>query len=70
MSLTNSEENRIKNIETSLAELDPLVRGSASETMLNELLTLSNDQIRKLETRVTNLTALVNELIALAKNLQ
>lgn len=67
MTLSRAEEIRIQNIETQLLELQTLIRGAASKEMLNRLLTLCNDQIKKDNERVIELTSLVDILIEKAK---
>ena len=51
MSLTAAEEMRIQEIETLLNQLKTLVTGAASKNMLNRLLVLCNEQVRRITER-------------------
>jgi hypothetical protein len=70
MSLTYDEEQRIKNIEQTAQKLSNLMTGAASKNMLNRLLTLCNEENRRLSQKLTEAEAKLDTLITLARKLQ
>lgn len=70
MSLTYEEELRIRNIEKTAQKLLNLLTGAASKNMLNRLLTLCNEELRRLESKNTELQTKLDTLIGLARKLQ
>lgn len=70
MSLTYGEEQRIQNIEKTTQKLLDLLDGASSKNMLNRLLTLCNEENRRLSTKITDLETKLTTLIALARKLQ
>jgi hypothetical protein len=70
MTLTYSEEQRIKNIEQTTQSLSNLLSGAASKNMLNRLLTLCNEEVRRLSDKATELETKIDELVVLARKLQ
>lgn len=70
MSLTYDEEQRIQNIEQTAQKLSNLMTGAASKNMLNRLLTLCNEENRRLSQKLTEVEAKLDTLITLARKLQ
>lgn len=70
MALTRSEAERLKNAEETIQELKTLIDGAASRNMLNKLKMLSNEQLRRVELRLTQIETDLETLIALAQKLQ
>ena len=70
MTLTYNEEQRILNIESKLNMISDLLTNAASKNMLNKLLTLSNNDIAKANSRLADLEERVEVLVALAQKLQ
>jgi len=70
MSLTYDEEQRIQNIEKTAQKLSNLIDGAASKNMLNRLLTLCNEENRRLSDKLTAVETELNTLISLVRKLQ
>jgi len=70
MTLTYSEEVRLKNAEETTAELKTLVNGAGSKTQLNQIRNLCNEQLRRIEARLDTIESDVSELLTLAQSLQ
>lgn len=70
MTLTFSEEQRLTNAEETAQQLSHLIEGAGSKNQLNRLLVLCNEEVRKLNARVTTLETQVQELLVLARKLQ
>jgi hypothetical protein len=70
MALTGTEKQRLQNAEETIQELKTLIDGTASKNMFNQLKMLSNEQLRRVELRLTTAEAKLDELIALARKLQ
>jgi len=70
MALTLDEETRLQNTEETTQQLKTLIDGAGSKNQLKELTMLANEQIRRLEARVTTLESDVTTLLALAQSLQ
>ena len=70
MSLTFEEQKRINNIEETVQDLSNLIKNVSSNDMLNRLLVLGNEEIRRLTERVDSLEDKVITLTTLARKLQ
>lgn len=70
MALTLTEEKRLKRLELTADQIKQWTKGAASENMLNRLLILCNEEISKMDIKITELEEKVDELIALARKLQ
>lgn len=70
MALTSAEEKRIQNIEELLDQLKTLISNAASKRNLNRLLTLCNEELRRVNERQNELITKTEELIELARKLQ
>jgi hypothetical protein len=70
MALTYSEQKRLQNAEETIQELKTLIDGAGSRNMLERLKMLSNEQLRRVESRLTDAEAELEELITLARKLQ
>jgi hypothetical protein len=70
MALTPAEEKRIQNIEELLDQLKTLISNAASKRNLNRLLTLCNEELRRVNERQNELITKTEELIELARKLQ
>lgn len=70
MTLSYSEEVRLSELESIIAELQILIKKAASEEMLNRLLTLCSEENRKTRAVVAELETKADEIIALGQKLQ
>ena len=70
MSLTNSEETRLQELETIATQLSHLVQGTGSKNMLNRLLTLCQEQVRDLNNKLDELETDMQEILTLVRKLQ
>lgn len=70
MALTTAQEKRLSNVEETTQLIKHLVDGAGSKNQLNRLLVLCNEEIRKLNVRITALETEVSTLLELAQKLQ
>lgn len=70
MTLTYSEEKRLKEVETKAASIAHLSQGTGSKNELNRLLTLAQEGLKRNEATMEVLEAQVKELLDLARKLQ
>ena len=70
MALTNSEEQRVSEIEDKVTKLGHLVQGASSKNMLNRLLTLCQEQIRDLKDKQTSIESRQTEILEKVNKLQ
>lgn len=70
MSLTLDEKNRLQNAEETAQELKTLVDNAGSKNQLKQLTMLANEQLRRLEARLTTAESLITTLTTLAQRLQ
>lgn len=70
MALTPVEELRLQKVEEIAAKLGHLIQGIGSKNQLNRLLTLCNDENRKIGLRIDTLETDVSELLDLVRKLQ
>ena len=70
MALTPAEEQRLQDIEALLNQLKSLITGAASRNVVNRLLVLCNEEVRRAELRQDVIEASLEELITLTESLQ
>jgi DNA-binding ferritin-like protein len=70
MSLTPAEKKRIKDLEERVIQIGHLVEQTASKNMLNRMLTLANEETKKVSSKLDQLEAQMGTLLDLARKLQ
>jgi len=70
MALTYEEQLRLKNAEETTQELKTLIDGAGSKNQLKQLLTLCNEQLRRVEARLDTIETDLETALALANSLQ
>ena len=70
MALTPVEEQRVKKIESKAVELGHLVKQAASKNMLNRLLVLSQEENKKITSKLDEMEEKLTTLLDLARKLQ
>lgn len=70
MALTKAQEKRLSNLEVMFAQLNHLIQGAGSKNQLNRLLVLAQEDIRKLDEKVTEVEESMDELLELVRKLQ
>jgi len=70
MALTPAEEARLQAVELAVTQMQVLIRGMGSKNQLNRLRVLCGNNINKLTDKVTDLEAIAQELLDLARKLQ
>ena len=70
MTFTYQEQTRIYNIEETVQHLSDLFDNAASKSMLNRLLVLAQEEIRRLNSRLDEVESSVSTLIELSKKNQ
>ena len=70
MSLTDTEELKIAELEETAKILAKLTKGAASKNQLNRLLVLTQETIARLTKRVEELERQMDKLLTLARKLQ
>jgi len=70
MALSYEEKVRLKNAEETAQELKTLVDGAGSKNQLKQLLSLCNEQLRRIESRLDTTETSLQELLTLARRLQ
>ena len=70
MTLTNSEETRLRNAERTVQSLKTLIENAGSKNQLNRLLVLAQEEIKRLTTKVDSLEAEQTVLLGLLRKLQ
>jgi exonuclease VII small subunit len=70
MTLTATEETRLQNAEKTIQQLKTLIDGAGSKNQLKQLLTLCNEQLRRVEVRLDKIETETNTILDLARKLQ
>lgn len=70
MALTYTEKLRLKNAEETTQELKTLIDGAGSKNQLKQLLTLCQEQLRRVEARLDTVETDLDTALALARRLQ
>ena len=70
MALTYDEQLRLKNAEETIQQLKTLIDGAGSKNQLKQITVKVNEQLRRMNVRLAEAEAEVQELLVLARNLQ
>jgi len=70
MALTYEEKLRLKNAEETTQGLKDLVDGAGSKNQLKQLLTLCQEQLRRVEARLDTIETDLEAALTLARRLQ